>query len=291
MPSDNAAIVIACLSGAVSLAVAGGGAWAARRLAAWQNERTTELETLRSDQATQLETYRSEQAKELEGQRLAQDKELEDFREAIAQRRSAAEKAIDADELVAKYRNPLLRSAFDLQSRIYNVYRPGGFRGRADPEYFRLNTLFLFADFLGWLEIVRRELQFVDLGAVDATRKLARTIDHVQDRLASTSTLRDGLYIYRGHQRAIGEVMLSAVERNIGSGPRHECMGYAAFVEAQQRPEFARWFERLGEAVMRLPDAPEKPKRLIEVQHALIALIDFLDPDALRFDRQYRGKL
>ena len=271
--------------------MAGGGAWAARRLAAWQNDRETELETLRLDQAHELETYRSQQAKELESQRLAQDKELEDFREVIAQRRSAAEKAIEADELVAKYRNPLLRSAFDFQSRIYNVYRPGGFRGRAEPEYFRLNTLFLFADFLGWLEIVRRELQFLDLGAVDATRKLARTIDHVQDRLASTSTLRDDLYIYRGHQRAIGEVMLSAIERNGGSGPRHECMGYAAFVEAQQRPEFSRWFERLGKAVMRLPDASQKPKRLIEVQHALIDLIDFLDPDALRFDRRYREKL
>ena len=72
-------------------------------------------------------------------------------------------------ELVRAYRNPLLRAAYDLQSRIWNVH--GGFRGRGDTEqdYVVTNTLYVLAEFFGWLEIVRRELQFLDL--VDSRRQ------------------------------------------------------------------------------------------------------------------------
>jgi hypothetical protein len=90
--------------------------------------------------------------------------------EVLIRRREAEAKEGEADRVLASYRDPLLRSAYDLQSRIYNIYRTGGFRGGRDPEYFRLNTLFLIAELLGWLEIIRREVQFLDLSAVQATK-------------------------------------------------------------------------------------------------------------------------
>jgi hypothetical protein len=243
MPTDSAALIIACISGAVSLGAAGYAESSRRRLLYLESE--------------------------------------------LAQRREAATKADEAARLVAKYRDPLLRSAYDLQSRIYNVYRRG-FSGRADPEYLRLNTLFVFAEFLGWLEIIRRDMQFLDLGAVAATKELGKKLEAVQHRLASTSEMRDSWYIYRGHQRAIGELMLTRVEADPALGRRHDCMGYAAFVEAQSRPEFARWFTRLSDAVERLPH--EKPTRLVCVQRDLIDLIDLLDPACNRFESG-RGKL
>src|SRR3954447_7646364 len=187
MPTDSAAIVIACISGAVSLAVAAGAAWARHRLAAWQSDRTLELEEVRSHQTKELEELRASQARELEAYRSEQAKELETFKDALVDRREGIAKTEEAARLVARYRDPLLRSAFDFQSRIYNVYRRGGFRGGADPEYFRLNTLFVLAEFLGWLEIVRRELQFLDLGGEQTTRELGLRLQRVQDRLASTS--------------------------------------------------------------------------------------------------------
>src|ERR1700761_1186413 len=117
MSSSTLAIVIACISGAVSLASAFGG----------------------------------EQLRQI-GDRARTRREQE-----VAEKNRAEE----AGRIVARYRDPLLRSAYDLQSRIYNIYRPGGgFRGGRDPEYFRLNTLFLFAEFLAWLEIIRRDIQF-----------------------------------------------------------------------------------------------------------------------------------
>jgi hypothetical protein len=187
--------------------------------------------------------------------------------------------------VVARYRDPLLRSAYDLQSRIYNIYRPGGFKGNRDPDYFRLNTLFVIAEFLGWLEIIRSEVQFLDLGAVRETRELSRALLAVQDLMAETMGLRDDLYLYRGHQRAIGEVMLVPIDGPTTLAPRYQCLGYAAFVTAQEDPNVVRWFKRLGDAIDQLRhDGADKPKRLVMVQNALIDLIDLLDPARERLD-------
>jgi hypothetical protein len=269
MSSDTTAIIIAGISGAVSVAAAAGVEWSRRRTA-------SQLERLQSEQAKELERLRSEQAKE-----------LEEFKDRLTRRHEATAKADEAARLVAKYRDPLLRSAFDLQSRIWNVYE-GGFRGRRDPEYFRLNTLFLLAELLGWLEIIRREMQFLDLGAVDATKELGLKISHVEGVLASTRSLRDDYYVYRGQQRAIGELMLNRINGD-PTGRRYECMGYAAFVAAQSDPQFAKWFTRLGDKFERLPD--EKPVRLATMQNALIDLIDLLDPACERYQHKHRQRL
>jgi hypothetical protein len=272
MPSDNAALVIACISGAVSLAAAGGVELSRRRTA-------RELQELQSEQDTKRESLRAEQTTK-----------LEEFKDELARSREAATKAQEAAHLVAKYRDPLLWSAFDLQSRIFNIYRPGGFRGGGqDPGYLRLNTLFLLAEFLGWLEIIRREMQFLDLGAVQATKDLRLKIEVVQDLLATTLSFHDDCYVYRGQQRAIGELMLSRVDADVSAGRRHECIGYAAFVSALEAPEFNNWFERLGDALERLPT--ERPARLVAVQHALIELLDFLDPEFVRFQPDRRQRL
>jgi hypothetical protein len=249
MATDNpTSLIIACISGGVSLAAVAVGEWSRRHYA----------------------------------RKLAlQAKDLEAFRDGLTRSRDADTKAQEAARLVAKYRDPLLRSAFDLQSRIYNIYRPGGFTLEKDPEYFRLNTLFLIAEFLGWLEVIRRELQFVDLGAVQATNDLGRRLARVQELLANTTEWHDGCYVYRGYQRAIGELMLTRVDNDAPGGRRHECIGYAAFVAAHADPNFAKWFRRLGDAIEQL--SAEKPARLVAVQHALIDLVDFLDPQLDRF--------
>jgi hypothetical protein len=273
MSSDAVALVVAGISGVVSLTAAIG------------------VELLRRRGDREIQSLKSVQDENLENLRAAQAIALEEAKDQITRGREAATKADEAARVVARYRDPLLRSAYDLQSRIYNVYRPGGFRGGRDPEYFRLNTLFLFAEFLAWLEIIRREVQFLDLGAVQETKDLARVLQKAQDQMSTTSGLRDNLYLYRGHQRAIGELMLARVEGQTTAGPRYECMGYAAFIAAHEDPAFAKWFTRFGDAIDRLRnDKRYRPERLVRVQHALIDLIDLLDRDRARFP-QNRDRL
>ena len=260
MSSNTLAIVIACIAGAISLVTA----FVVERL----RERG-EMAKLAQDKA--LEEFRSESA-------MA----LEQFRDRRIRELAEEARTEEASRVIARYRDPLLRSAYDLQSRIYNIYRPGGFKGGKDPEYLRLNTLFLFAEFLGWLEIIRREIQFLDLGAVRETKVLSRALQGVQYEISETYKHSDEFYLYRGQQRAIGELMLVRAEGPTTSGLRYECMGYAAFAAAQENPAFANWFTRLGHAISQLPQS--RPERLVLVQRALIDLIDLLDPGRDRFE-------
>lgn len=140
----------------------------------------------------------------------------------------------------------------------------------------------MIAEFFGWMEIVRREMQFLDLEGEQQTATLKAALDQVQGTFASTSRRRsDGFYIYRGQQRAIGELMIVEVSDPLVSGVRSTCMGYATFVQRHGQPPLATWLSRIEDRLADLggPDIA----RLVEVQHALVDLIDLLDPNRIRF--------
>jgi hypothetical protein len=199
----------------------------------------------------------------------------------------------EAERLVRKYRDPLARAAFDLQSRLYNIasnrfledYLIHG--NPAEQEYARESTLYVIAEFFGWVEIQRREIQFLDLRDVGQTRQLSEAIDALSV-LFLTKLPDTTLRVFRNEQRAIGEVMMVGK----AAGAARECIGYAAFVERRRDPDFARWFAKLEGDVERLGREPGAHlARLARIQHALIDFIDFLDPDFKYFSRRRRQKI
>lgn len=204
----------------------------------------------------------------------------ERLRQRLTDERDSRSRNAQLAEVVRAYQNPVLRSAYDLQSRIVNIHR--GFRGQRDGDYFTSNTLYVIAEFFGWLEIVRREMQFLDLGGDDESARLKAALDRVQDTFASTSGRRtDDFYVYRGQQRAIGELMIVELTDPPQSGLRSTSMGYATFVERRSEPPMATWLARLEERIEDLTGADLA--RLVDVQHALIDLVDLLDPRRVRF--------
>ena len=69
------------------------------------------------------------------------------------------------------------------------------------------------------------------------------------------------------------------------------CLGYASFVEAQDS-HFRRWFKQLEKDIDFISkNLTENSERLMQLQHALIDLLDYLDPDCIRFAEQYRSKV
>src|SRR5262245_47131591 len=71
----------------------------------------------------------------------------------------------EAKVILDKYRGPLLMAAVDLGRRINNI-RHGGFLVFADPGHERgqqakLTTLFRIAQYFGWREILRTEVQLL----------------------------------------------------------------------------------------------------------------------------------
>jgi hypothetical protein len=204
----------------------------------------------------------------------------------------ARTKAEQLDELMDRYRDPLLQASFDLQSRIYNIaeqrfltahYMNGT---EATREYACENTLYVLAEYLGWVEILRREVRFLELGDEAANRGWTKRLGAVR-RILQTDGLTPCFRLFNGQQRAIGEIMISR------DGDRLEIIGYAKFLSAQQDPQFDRWFGHLRDDIATLAREPNggHDERLRALQGALVELIDLLDPEAVRVEASERRRL
>ena len=144
--------------------------------------------------------------------------------------------------------------------------------------------MFVIAQYFAWAELVRREIQFIDLGADEKTRLLAALQDKVYS-IWQTNKFGPLLRVFAGEQRAIGE-------RVIREGPHgSECMGYASFLD---------FFNSCQDPLLHAVEADvstlganlqEALPRIVALQHALIDLLAFLDPLFIRFPKSNRTKL
>jgi hypothetical protein len=164
----------------------------------------------------------------------------------------------------------------------------------AEAEYARLNTVYLVGQYLCWSEILRREGQFIDPVDLQRDREVMDCMERVRDVLSDSLTFTDPvLRLFRGEQRAIGEVLLTRTDNPSDRvGPRWDCLGYAAFVKAQDDKDTARWFTTLLADVDRLAEGLDEHRdRLVALQHALLDLISLLDPDGYRVSAKLRRPL
>jgi len=208
--------------------------------------------------------------------RLQRDARMDDRQFALAQ-------------VMRRYQGPLLHAVYDLQSRLYNilvnrfldVYLVRG--SATQKHYAQYNTAFLIAQFFGWTEIIRQEVQFIEFTESDKTRRLSDIRDEIYG-LWQTDKFDDPLMIWAGEQRAIGELMIEL------RGEQLTCKGYANFLKsfaAAQEPLMDRLLQAVQASAM-TAGAPHD--RLLAVQRKLIDMLDLLDPDQLRFRADWRTK-
>lgn len=134
----------------------------------------------------------------------------------------------EAEKLIARYRDPLLLAAQDLQSRLYNItdqgitnyYRRGG----EEKNNLLLYTAFLVGQFFAWTHILRLQAQFLRFATDDKNKKLTKVLGAISFEFSTDRYDWDGapLNLWRGQQLAIGELM------TVGDAELL-CMGYAAF--------------------------------------------------------------
>jgi hypothetical protein len=183
---------------------------------------------------------------------------------------------LSAEDLLKKYSEPLAAAAFDLQSRCWNIVCNDFFGkfGRHH-ERFRdaqMTTLFRLAQYFGWAEILRSEIQYLSFpNKDDDTKNVSKHLAQVANRVA-TSKHDEPLMIWADEQRAIGERMI--IEHPKGA----RCMGYASFCD-----KYAECFEPLFARVFDDLDDEAAKTRLRDVQHELCKLVRALDPNRLRY--------
>jgi hypothetical protein len=201
-----------------------------------------------------------------------------------------------AERILEQYRDPLLDAAQTLQSRLFNIVDQHYFLrylhcGDADEErYAREYTLYAFAEYLCWAEIVRRELRFLDLGDEPRTQTLMAHLAQLQLTI-QTDRVDSPFRVFRGRQRAIAE--LTMVPTGAIVGPRTECMGFATFSRRLHTDEeFRSWFAQLDEDVERVASSDRAGNvRLVRLQRDLLDMIDFLDPGAVRIPKAHRKRM
>ncbi|RME56014.1 hypothetical protein D6779_11410 [Candidatus Parcubacteria bacterium] len=70
-------------------------------------------------------------------------------------------------------------------------------------------------------------------------------------------------------------------------------MGFAEFSTKLNNPEFAKWFSKLKADIGSLAkeNNRDRERRLIALQHALVDLLDFLDPQKMRVPAKLRQRI
>jgi len=196
--------------------------------------------------------------------------------EAQREERQEELSAIKAAERVYE---PLAQAAAELQSRIFNIVETGwiGMQKRYEShgDYAVTSTAFLFAHYFGWIE-ARRQAVLASSGEGGRDVSVQKYIDGVL-KVLRRSDDSEGFLFFSTEQRAIGELMLSW-ETISETGLRiPNVMGYAAFAERyRHNPEFVAWFSPIDTGMLLV--AKGDNRRLVAIQHALVELIDALDP-------------
>ncbi len=222
----------------------------------------------------------------------------------LDRRRERIKRAEQNADTMVRYRDPLLWAAFDLQSRLYNIVyafrlekareRRGFIRSflvegsQWHRHYALTNTAYVIAEYLCWAEMLRQNAGFLDLGHRKLTREVMAQLWRIGEIL-NTGRLDSRFRIFRGEQRAIGELMI-AQEADLAQS---RCMGYASFCRRlDEDDQFTAYFSRLFHGIEGLSEYPElEVAELALLQNELIVLIDILDPQQLRFPKERRTKI
>jgi hypothetical protein len=180
-----------------------------------------------------------------------------------------------AEEVLKRYREPLAAAAFDLQSRLYNILALEFFDNFGEPhpraEEAVRTTLFRIAQYFGWTEILRRDIQFLSFPEADDTQRVTELQRNIAKSFL-TDDYGEELMIWGDEQRAIGELMIVEEHGKV------LCMGYARF-RKECDGVFAQWRERLRDDVI----GEASHERMCEVQHLLCDLVETLDDKRVRY--------
>jgi len=213
---------------------------------------------------------------------------------AIAQLKFESDRlklAAQREQEIANFKEPLARAAYDLQSRIFNILKLNVvdvyFTNGSDREkkYIVDNTAFLVAQYMCWTEMVRREIQFIDLGSSEKTHELLSLQDRIFSAWATDEPKSKIFRIFAGEQRAIGEALISIGPR----GP--ECIGYGAFLTTFTEGSNPLIDDLRADVISLGRNLDQGKERLTNLQHAFIDLLKMLDPNYLRFPEKSRTKV
>jgi hypothetical protein len=134
------------------------------------------------------------------------------------------------------------------------------------------STLYVFAQFFGWREIIRREVQYLRFSRDIETREVGRLLRNIGETFLSDK-YGPQFMIWRVEQRGFGERMIVSADTKL------TCLGYASFID--KRATMKEWLQPLENDFEHLQEGGRE--RLVELQHLLLELVKQLDDKQKRY--------
>ena len=190
----------------------------------------------------------------------------------VLQARGAARQRLDT------YREPLVNAAYELQARLHNILKNRFIEdflldeqkaGKQDAAM--QTTLYVFAQFLAWKEIIRRDVQFLRMRSDVETRDVQKLLGDITETFL-LKELGHQFMIWRIEQHGLGGAMIDT------DAGRPVCIGYGEFLA--KRDAMAMWLDPLNRDLRDIQDSGRA--RLTLLQHQLLALVILLDPEKIR---------
>jgi hypothetical protein len=176
----------------------------------------------------------------------AASRDLEVLKAELEKQSEEARRRFEQEQTTARYRDPLLDAAAQLNDRLRNIqennfliYLRGSRRVIA-----LQTTLYRISRYFGILEIIGSDLTFLRLSSPESTEHAGLLISQIGSAFASDAFDREGGFetsrfmVWREEQRAMGELVIDAT-----SGPQR-LVGYTTFVHRLSE-DAASWFREL----------------------------------------------
>lgn len=182
------------------------------------------------------------------------------------------ESKINAKKILNKNIDPLLKSASELYGKLESLAKEdfASFinpqnSNSVDPEQNKKYVMFLFSQFLGNLEYLRLENQYISLAKTDKGKNLLRFIETIESRKFRI--------LDRSVQRIIGESMIS------DSNAKFNILTLKEFIEKKDRDEnFSIWIDKLDIALIETKQKNQR-QRILIFGIIVALIIDYFDPD------------
>lgn len=177
----------------------------------------------------------------------------------------------DARQILDTYRTPLLAACYELQARLYNILQLQFIQKYVDNNEAGKKvaavdtTLYVFAQFFGWGEIIRQKVTYLQFPTDKQTRTIGRVLGSIDETFISDE-YGSQFMIWRVEQRGLGERMIASVDKGT-------CIGYDTFL--QQRSSMDVWLGPLEKDLRNIDQGGRD--RLVELQHLLLDLVMRLD--------------
>jgi hypothetical protein len=148
-------------------------------------------------------------------------------------------------------------------------------------KYKQISTIYRFCAFLGWLELYRQEIVFLDSGHMKQNTIFEHKLSEVRSDLAdghinsaSDWPQWDDYLIFREELRAIGEAMI------IEDGKFRNVVGYKQFCEfflTDIDKSRGKWLETAAFFFLDIPPNSEKNFRLVRFKRLFVHLVDLVE--------------